>query len=95
MNMENKIEFETFRSVGSYEISNLTKKHPSSINGNVEIHKYRVTIEVIEEPNEVLCERLQYLWDNCDNYHHWTPLHMTAKTLGYTLKGSAGNKLKK
>lgn len=84
-------QFETFREIAAYERNNLKQKEPSSFNGWVRIKRYRITVEEIEEPKEVLCERLQKLWDECDNSHQWESLKATAKNLGYELKGSAGN----
>lgn len=77
--------FETFRNIGSYEITNLTQKEPSCFNGEVCVVKYRVTIEVVEEPVEVLQKRVRKLWRECDNWHHWTPLQNEAKKLGFEL----------
>ena len=87
--------FETFKQIGPYEQSVLQNKDATCFNGMVNIHKYKVTIEPIEEPTEVLAERLQKLWDECDNAHHWTPLHKAAKEIGYELKGSSGSLRKK
>ena len=84
--------FETFRSIGSYEISNLTQKEPTSFNGDVRIKKYKVTIEEIIEPKEVYEKRIQELWDKCDNMHHYNPIQNIAKKLGYELKGRYGSK---
>lgn len=89
------ISFETFRRIGSYEQSNLLSKEPSCFNGNVNIRKYKITIEPVEESNEILAERLQKLWDECDNHHHWTPLENASKQIGYELKGYSGNARKK
>jgi len=89
------ISFETFRKIGSYEQSNLQSKDASCFNGVVNIRKYKVTIEPIEEPKEILAERLQKLWDECDNWHHWTPLKTIAMQIGYELKGDAGSMRKK
>jgi hypothetical protein len=86
-----KIEFETFRKVGAYEIGGLTKKEPSCFNSQLRIEKYKVTIEKIEEPIEVLQNRLQEIWGNCDNHHHWDVITEKAKELNYTLVGHAGN----
>jgi hypothetical protein len=83
--------FETFKKISAYDESNLRQKDASCFNGMVRIHKFKVTIEPIEEPKEVLAERLQKLWDECDNSHHWTPLHKAAKEIGYELKGSSGS----
>jgi len=89
------ISFDTFKEIGLYEQQNLKFKEPSCFNGNVSIRKYKITIEPIEEPNEVLGERLQMLWDECDNHHHWTPLKRAALQIGYELKGDAGSLRKK
>jgi hypothetical protein len=48
------ISFETFRKIGSYEQSNLQSKDACCVNGIVNIRKYKVTIEPIEEPKEIL-----------------------------------------
>lgn len=86
---------ETFRPIGFFELSNLKCDEPTSFNGWVQIKKYRITVEEIEEPTEVLVERVQHLWDICDNYHQWVPLRECANSLGYELKGDAGNKREK
>lgn len=90
--MENKLAFVTFRKIGSYEVFNLTENKPSCFNNQVNIRKYKITIEPIEEPVEVLQERLQKLWDECDNMHHWRPLKDAAKEIGYEFKNNAGTK---
>ena len=90
-----RIEFETFRQIGAYTISNLHQTDPSCFNGDVAVRKYRVTIELIDEPTEVIAARLQQLWDECDNYHHAGPLQVAAKAIGYTLVGSYGSKRKR
>lgn len=86
------IIIETFNELKGYWLNQLKKDNPSCFNGMVDVEKYKITIEKIEEPKEVYQERLQKLWDECDNHHHWTPLKATAKRLGVELKGSAGNK---
>lgn len=85
-------QFETFRNIGSYEESNLTQKEPSCFNKEVRVERYRITVEPIVESTEIYAERLQKLWDECDNMHHLEPLRTTAKRLGVTLIGSAGDK---
>jgi hypothetical protein len=89
------ISFETFKTIGSFEISNIKRDEPSSFNGAIEFRKYKITVEPIDESFEILSERLQTMWDNCDNYHHWRPLKEAAKSIGYELQRNAGNKLKK
>lgn len=86
---------ETFKELRGYWLNDLIKENPSCFNGMVDVEKYRVTIEKIEEPKEVYQERLQKLWDECDNHHHWNPLKATAKRLGVEIKGSAGSKRKR
>ena len=86
-----KKEFETFRGIGDYDIRNLTQVQPSCFNGMVNFRKVKITIEQVEEPIEVLSERLQELWDKSDNYHDYEPLVQAAKTLGYKFNGSRGN----
>jgi len=87
-----RIEFETFREFLLYDISNLKQDEPSCFNQIVRIRKFRVVIEPVEEPVEVLQERIQKLWDECDNHHHWDPLESVARELGYELQGRAGTK---
>lgn len=65
---------------------------PACFNGLVWIKKYRVTIEEIEEPKEVLSKRLQALWDKCDSHHNWSALRQAAVSLGYELEGKPGSK---
>jgi len=77
--------FETFRKIDNYTINTLTQEEPTCFNGSVSVVKYRVTIEVIEEPVEVLQERVRKLWRECDNWHHWSPLKNEAKKLGFEL----------
>lgn len=89
------LTFETFSELGDYQVSSLKKETPSAFNGFVEVEKYRVTIEKIVEPKEVYAERLQKLWEECDNYHHWDPLKSKAKELGVELIGTQGAKRKK
>lgn len=56
-----KIQFETFKNISdSYTLNQLKKESPCNINF-LEYKKYRVTIELVEEPKEVLIERLQEL----------------------------------
>jgi hypothetical protein len=87
---------ETFRKIGDYELNgySFNNNKPSCFNGNVSFKKYRVTIEIIDEPVEVYQERLEKLWVECDNFHHWTPLDEAAAEIGYTFKGERGSQRK-
>lgn len=88
-------EFETFRKPGWYEADALTCDQPTCFNGNVEIRRYRIRFEEIEESKDILAERLQHLWDHGDNHHQVGPLKGEAKKIGIELKGSYGNRVKK
>ena len=77
--------FETFRNIGSCAIDGLTQKEPSCFNGSVSVVRYRVTIEVIKEPVEVLQERVRKLWRETKNMHHVGPLQNEAAKLGIEL----------
>lgn len=87
-----KIEFETFRPITSWERGNLEAKGPSCGNGQVQVVKYRVTCERVEEPIEAIHERIQALWDRSTNHHDHTPLQAAAKRHGYVLQGPRGSK---
>lgn len=77
--------FETFRKVGSYEIDNLTQEEPSCFNNMVRVVKYRITVEKVEEPIETIRARIQKLWDERANFHHYQPLIDIGKKYGMRL----------
>lgn len=82
-----KVVIETFRDMrGSYYLGNMIEKEPSCFNSNVSVRKYRITIELIDEPVEVIQERLKQLWEKCDNIHHWAPLQYMGKKYEIELK---------
>lgn len=62
-----------------------TDRGPSCFNSVVSIRRYRITVEEIPEPDEVLRDRLRKLWRECDNHHHWSPLQAAANELNITL----------
>jgi hypothetical protein len=74
--------FETFQWLGSWQESRLRQDEPYVWNGVVGVRKYRITIEPVDEPIEVLRQRVQALWDKCDNHHNWEPLQRAAASLG-------------
>jgi hypothetical protein len=78
---------ETFREVGDYELRGMASERPSVFNNTVSVRRYRVTIELIDEPIEVIHARLIDLWERCDNHHHWDPLRHQAKKYGLDLDG--------
>lgn len=88
---------ETFRQIGDYELKgySFNNDSPHCFNGIVSIKKYRITIEVVQEPIEVYQQRLEKLWTESDNHHHWHPLENAAKEIGYEFKGGFGSQRKK
>lgn len=85
-------EIFTHRSRACSYVNNLSGDKPTVANGDVSFQRWKYTVELIEEPKEVLAERLQQLWDHAQNYHHWKPLRLAAATIGYELQGSPGTK---
>jgi hypothetical protein len=77
---------ETFRTIGGYELSSLTQKEPTCFNGKVRVRKTRITVELIDEPIEVIQERIQKLWDENKNHHNWGPLVSIGKEYNLELK---------
>lgn len=84
--------FETFKPVGKFEQDGLTRHHAYVHNGQVNVKRYRVTIEEIVEPQEIYQERLQHLWEASKSHLERTPLQIAAKELGYSLEGERGIK---
>lgn len=80
------MEFETYRKLdAAYSIGDMKQDNPTCFNGMVRVKKYRVTIEEINEPIEVIQKRLQKLWDKSNNWHNWDPLQAEAKKYGLEL----------
>lgn len=44
-----------------------------------------ITVELVEEPIEVIRERILKLWRECDNWHHWDLLKSAAAESGLVL----------
>jgi hypothetical protein len=81
--------FETFRDIGTYEVHQLRQAEPSCFNGMVRVEKYRVTVEKVEEPADVIHARLRKMWDECDNSHHREPLIRAGLKYGIDLRKRA------
>lgn len=80
------IQFETFANVNAMGMGYLTQDNPSCFNGMVRVVKYKVTIEEVPETDETIRDRIQELWDKCDNIHHRAPLRKVAAKYGLELK---------
>jgi len=81
---------ETFYQVGDYELGRMKTLQPSCFNGVVSFRKYKVTVEIIDEPTGLLEERLEKLWCESDNHHHYLPLKNAAASIGYIFTGEFG-----
>ena len=61
------------------------RQEPSCFNGIVNVERYRLTVEKIDEPAEVVAERIRKLWRECTNHHHWGPLKEWGRRFGIEL----------
>jgi hypothetical protein len=80
-----RVVFETYRRPSAFSLDHFRQAVPGCANGEVSVRRWRVTVEPIEEPVEVLYARLLDLWERCDNHHHWGPLKAEARKLGCML----------
>ena len=90
-----KIILETFRPITDYEINHLTQNEPSCFNMMVRVEKYKITVEKIEEPLDIIHKRLEKLWIEEKNYHNYAPLIQEAKKHNYIFKEKFGSKKQK
>ena len=85
--------YESFSKPHSYSLH--IQNDPYCFNSMVGVRKYKITIEIVDEPIEVIHERLEHLWVTSDNHHDWQPLKTQAKKYNYEFKGTVGSKRKK
>jgi hypothetical protein len=83
-----KTTIETFRKIGPYELHSLKRDYPSCFNGIVDVRRTRVTVEVIDEPEDVIYQRILNLWRSTKNHHEYAPLQRAAKDIGRELPHS-------
>lgn len=68
---------------GVPRIDRIQQTSPEAFNGMVFVERYRITIEKIEEPKDVLLQRLRELWETTERNHHlWGPIRQKALELG-------------
>lgn len=73
-----KKEIETFSCPSAFG-GIIERNEPSCFNGFVDVRKYRITIEMIDEPIEVIQQRIVDLWEGTYNHHNNRPLEEMAK----------------
>lgn len=83
--------FETFKRIDGYAKNQIIESDPTCFNGMVRVRKYRVTVELIDEPIEVIQKRIKKMWDECETHHHWDPLKAVAAEYGLELVFPANN----
>lgn len=83
---------ETYRDPRGFWLNEVLQKEPSAFNSQVRVRKYRVTVELIDEPDDVIRDRIQKLWNECTNHHQWPSLRAQAKKYGLTLNHRAPNR---
>ncbi len=84
MTDDDKIELTTFRAPSGWWLNELKNKAPSAINGQVNVVRYKITIEPIDEPKEV-AKRLKKLWRENTNSHLFGPIREEAERHGVEL----------
>lgn len=92
--LPDKVEIETFRDPRGFSLNQLKQDEPSCINF-LSIRKFRVTVELIDEPVEVIQERIKKLWYECDNHHAFDSLKAAGKQYGIALDYNDFGKFRK
>jgi hypothetical protein len=72
--------------------NDFTLENPRVFNGVVNVRRWRITVELIDESPEVIYARLLDLWERSDNYHDMLPLQKAAQELGMTLPSNTFSK---
>lgn len=91
VNPEPTSSVETYRDVRGYWLNDIALlSKPSCFNGMVNVRRFKVTVELIDEPKEVIAERLEALWRSSDNCHDRDPLKAAAEGIGYDFTGKFG-----
>ena len=75
---------ETFKKLDQYELNILENTKPSAVN-SLRYRKYKITIELIEESDEVLTKRLQKLYDETNGYRKRDMILKEAEHKGFVI----------
>lgn len=89
----NKIQVTTFQPPSYFRIQEHERfTEPKAFNGNVLVKRYKVTIEEIQEPDEVILERLKALYKNETNHYTRNDLERYARiNFDVDLEGLSNN----
>ncbi len=82
----NKKTIKTFQNPSRKQRELEWQSEPYCINEDVCVIQYKVTVEIIEEKKETYRKRLQKLYNETTNDHHWRPIRKEAKRLGIELQ---------
>ncbi len=80
--MKQITQFETFKELDNYDKEEWARVKPSCHNRFLRITKYRVTIEEVDEPDEVIRDRIRQLWHGTTNHYHRDTLRSAAREYG-------------
>jgi hypothetical protein len=78
------VVIETFTDIKRL-VRQATQDEPSHLNNEIQVQRYRVTIELIEEPDEVIRDRLLALYDQRGHVDKYRAIRAEAKRLGIDL----------
>lgn len=81
------VDFMTFSEMGDRRLRDLEGEHPWVFNDEVGVRRFRIRVELVDEPVSVIHERIIYLWERTSNHHRWGPLAAEAKRYGLDLSG--------
>lgn len=81
------IVFETFTDIQRL-VRQATQDAPSHLNNEIRVQRYRVTVELIEEPDDVIRDRLLTLDAERGHVDKHRSIKAEAKRLGIDLKKS-------
>lgn len=84
-----------FPPTSQWERAKFEEWGPSCFNGCVRVERYRITVELIDEPLDVIHARLIKLWEESDNMHHCQPLKNRAAKYGLELPMESYGKRRK
>ena len=76
MKDKTKIELEFYSDGLPNWVLQQFKKEPSSFNGMINVQKYKLTIELVEEPKEIIIERIKKLYEEETNWHNKDALNL-------------------